>query len=108
MKNKYMTFVALAAVALATSCSGDDLTEQKQEQNQGETRSVTLTASVADEATTRVGMDKSGTTAQFYWQSGDTILVQTQSGDTYSGVEFAATVTSSDKTNAEFTADIAE
>ncbi len=86
MKNKYMTFVALAATALATSCTSDDLAEQKQ--NQGEPRTVTLTASVADDNTTRVAMTKDGNKASFCWQWGDRILVQTVDNDTYSGAEF--------------------
>ncbi len=106
MKNKYMTFVALAAVALATSCASDDLAEQKQ--NQSEPQTVTLTASVADDNTTRVGMTKDGTTAKFYWQSDDKILVQTQKDGNYSGAAFTATVNASDNTKAEFTGDIAE
>ncbi len=108
MKNKYMTFVALAVAALATSCASDDLAEQKKEQNQNELRTVTLTASVADDNTTRVGMAKDGTTAKFYWQSDDKILVQTQKDENYSGAEFTATVNASDKTKAEFTGNIAE
>ncbi len=59
-----MTFVPLAA-ALATSCTSDDLAGQKQEQNQPQT--VTLTASVANNNTTRVGMTKVGRTTIRYF-----------------------------------------
>ena len=88
MKNKYFSFVALAAAALATSCASDDLAEQKQEQTG--TRTVTLTASVND-VQTRVGMSKeNSTTASFYWHSSDKILVQTKSSESsYSGAEFS-------------------
>ena len=86
MKNKYFSFVALAAAALATSCASDDLAEQKQEQNQNNAQTVTLTASVND-VQTRVGMSKeNSTTASFYWHSSDKILVQTKSSESsYSG-----------------------
>ncbi len=90
MKNKYFSFVALAAAALATSCASDDLAEQKQEQNQNGTRTVTLTASVND-VQTRVGMTKDGTTAKFYWHKNDQILVQTKDGESYTGTAFSIT-----------------
>ncbi len=108
MKNKHFVYVALAAAALATSCASEDIAEpQKQNQNQGETRTVTLTASV-NEGQTRVGMTKNGTTANFYWQKDDKILVQTKNGDTYSGAEFTATVNTDDATTAQFTGEITE
>ena len=89
MKNKYISFVALAAAALATSCASDDLAEQKQEQN--EPRTVTLTASV-NEGQTRVGMTKDeDNTASFYWHNSDKILVQTKNGDSYTGTAFSIT-----------------
>ena len=106
MKNKYISFVALAAAALATSCASDDLAEQKQEQT--DTRTVTLTASV-NEGQTRVGMTKGdNNTASFYWHAKDAISVQTVKDNTYSGTEF--TITGEDvkdgATSATFTADV--
>ena len=89
MKNKYFSFVALAAAALATSCASDDLAEQKQNQDQNNAQTVTLTASVND-VQTRVGMTKSDSKASFYWHSSDKILVQTKSSESsYSGAEFS-------------------
>ncbi len=103
MKNKYFSFVALAAAALATSCASDDLAEQKQEQ--GDTRIVTLTASVND-VQTRVGMKKeSSAKASFYWQNNDAILVQTVKDGTYSGAEFT-TSAETGATSANFTGDV--
>ena len=100
MKNKYFSFVALAAAALATSCASDDLAEQKQ--NQTDTHTVTLTASV-NEGQTRVGMKKeSSANASFYWHSGDKILVQTVNGSTYGGAEFK-TSAETGATSAAFT-----
>ncbi len=104
MKNKYMTFVALVAAALATSCASDDLAEQKQ--NQGEPQTVTLTASMADDNTTRVGMSKGeDNTASFYWHSDDKILVQTVNNEAYSGAEFTTSATTG-ATDATFTGDV--
>ena len=102
MKNKYFTFVALAAAALATSCASDDLAEQKQEQNQDGTRTVTLTASVND-VQTRVGMTKGeNSTASFYWHKNDVISVLTTSGSTYNNEKFTTDVEDG-KTSATFT-----
>ncbi len=106
MKNKYFSFVALAAAALATSCASDDLAEQKQEQNQNGTRTVTLTASVND-VQTRVGMTKNDSKASFYWHNGDKIFVQTKGSDnTYSGAEFTTTVVTG-QASATFTGTVA-
>ncbi len=89
MKNKYFSFVALAAAALATSCASDDLAEQKQEQT--DTHTVTLTASV-NEGQTRVGMTKGdNNTASFYWHKNDKIFVQTKDGESYTGTAFSIT-----------------
>ena len=102
MKNKYFTFVALAAAALATSCASDDLAEQKQEQNQDGTQTVTLTASVND-VQTRVGMTKGeNSTASFYWHKNDVISVLTTSGSTYNNEKFTTDVEDG-KTSATFT-----
>ena len=107
MKNKYFSFVALAAAALATSCASDDLAEQKQEQTG--TRTVTLTASVND-VQTRVGMTKNtdGETASFYWHEDDQIFVQTKNGDSYSGAAFGIKERTSEATSATFTGQITE
>ncbi len=77
MRNKYLSLVALAAAAVATSCSGDNLaTEQEQQPNGGQT--VTLTASVGNN--TRVGMGRTdGNKVAFHWHAGDQITVQTKS-----------------------------
>ncbi len=103
MKNKYMTFVALAVAALATSCASDDLAEQKQ--NQSEPQTVTLTASVANNNTTRVGMTKDGTTAKFYWHNGDAISVLTVNGSSYGNAKFATDATTGE-TSATFTGEV--
>lgn len=85
MKTKYISFVAMAAAALATSCSSDDIAEQ----SHGGSQTVTLNASV-NEGQTRVGMTKDGSSAaSFYWHKDDTIFVQTVSDGSYSGAEFA-------------------
>ncbi len=106
MTNKHLPFVALAATAIAVSCSTDDLTEQEQYPTEGKT--VTLTASV-DGNRTRVGMTKSedGTTASFYWHKDDKILVQTKKSDgTYSGAEFSTTETATGAASATFTGEV--
>ena len=99
MKNKYFSFVALAAAALATSCASDDLAEQKQEQT--DTRTVTLTASV-NEGQTRVGMTKNDSKASFYWHKGDAISVLTTTG---SFVKFT-TEDETGKASATFTGEV--
>lgn len=109
MKEHYITFVALAATAIATSCSSDDVvTEQPQETRQetADSKTVTLTASV-DEGQTRVGLtkDTDGKTASFYWNNGDAISVQTTSGDSFSNERFTSTASTGDKT-ATFTAEV--
>ena len=104
MKNKYFSFVALAAAALATSCASDDLAEQKQEQTG--TRTVTLTASV-NEGQTRVGMTKGdNNTASFYWHKNDAISVLTTSGETFSNAKFTTTADNG-ATSATFTGTVA-
>ena len=107
MGNKYFTFVALAAAALATSCSSYDLAEQEQKQSKPQT--VVLTASLNGDksAATRVGMTKGNDSmASFYWHNGEAILVQTMSGDTYSGVKFTTSAETGD-TTATFTGPVA-
>ncbi len=85
MKTKYISFVAMAAAALATSCSSDDIAEL----SHGGSQTVTLNASV-NEGQTRVGMTKdASSTASFYWHKSDKIFVQTVSDGSYSGAEFA-------------------
>ena len=106
MKNKYFSFVALAAAALATSCASDDLAEQKQEQNQDGTQTVTLTASVND-VQTRVEMTKNtdATAASFYWHNNDAISVLTTSGSTYNNEKFTTEVKTG-ATSATFTGNV--
>ncbi len=107
MKNKYMTFVALAATALATSCTSDEFAEQKQ--NQDGTKTVTLTASI-NEPTTRMGLTKrDGSTALFYWHHGDEIFVPVKSADddTYTGALFTNT-DDTGKTTAVFSGEVAK
>ena len=77
---------ASALVALAVSCSGDDVTgdgDTKKPENTGKTKTVTLTATVGADTggNSRVGMSKGedNATATFYWHNGDSILVQTVS-----------------------------
>ncbi len=77
---------ASALVALAVSCSGDDVTgdgDTKKPENTGKTKAVTLTATVGADTggSSRVGMSKGedNATATFYWHNGDSILVQTVS-----------------------------
>ncbi len=108
MKKHYLAFVALAAAAVATSCSTDELAQQ-QEQNQTEPQTVTLTASVdGNNDVTRVGMTKNedGTSASFYWHEDDKILVQTQTADgKYTGAEFT-TETARGEKSATFTGEV--
>ncbi len=104
MKNKYMTFVALAVAALATSCTSDDLAGQNQIQNQSSSQTVTLTASVDDEQT-RVGMTKDENTAKFYWHNGDAISVLTENGSSYGNAKFTTTADNG-ATTAEFTGNV--
>ncbi len=106
MKKHYLAFVALAAAAVATSCSTDELAQQ-QEQNQTEPQTVTLTASVdGNNDVTRVGMTKDGSSAKFYWHEGDKIFVQTVNNETYGGAEFTTTGTATGATSATFTGEV--
>ncbi len=104
MKNKHFTTVALAAAALATSCASEDIAEP-QKQNQGEPKTVTLTASV-NEAQTRVGMTKDGSKASFYWHNGDAISVLTSDGTNFCNAKFT-TETEDGTTSATFTGKVA-
>lgn len=88
-----LPIMALAA-ALATSCSSDSIAEGTMGTEEG---TVTFTATVeGDEAGSRVGFSKdesNATTAKFYWNNGDQILLRAkssaQSGTTnYSLVPF--------------------
>ena len=104
MNNKHLTFAALAAATLATSCTSDDLAGQKQSQTGSQT--VTLTASVDDKNTTRMGMSKGDNSlTSFYWNQKDIILVQVQSDETISGARFATTAEDG-ATTASFTGDV--
>ena len=104
MNNKHLTFAALAAAALATSCTSDDLAGQKQSQTGSQT--VTLTASIDDKNTTRMGMSKEDNSlTSFYWNQKDIILVQVQSDETISGARFATTAEDG-ATTASFTGDV--
>ena len=90
--DKFLSAAVLTAAVLCTSCSTDDLAAQQQ--GQGETKAVSLTATLG-EAQTRAGMSK-GTydnTASFYWHNKDSILVQTvkASDNTYPGARFVTT-----------------
>ncbi len=108
MKKHYLAFVALAAVAVTTSCSTDELAQQ-QEQNQTEPQTVTLTASVdSSNDVTRVGMTKSedGKSAKFYWHEDDKIFVQTANDGTYGGAEFTTTETATGAESATFTGEV--
>lgn len=72
-----LPLMALVA-AFATSCSSDNLAEGTQQSaGNKEAKNLTLTATVEDEdASSRVSISKNGTTALFYWNTGDKIDVQ--------------------------------
>lgn len=84
--------VALFITSITTSCSGDNLTSDDDTSNE-KSRTVTLTANVDDNnSRTRVGMNKeTADEVSFYWHKDDKILVQTKSGDTFSGTTFTIT-----------------
>ena len=105
---------ASALVALAVSCSGDDVAgdgDTKKPENTGKTKTVTLTATVGADTggSSRVGMSKGedNATATFYWHNGDSILVQTVSDG---NVKTAKLVTedADGTTSATFSGDIDE
>ncbi len=78
MKNKYLSFVAMAAAAFATSCSSDHLATEPGQQTGG-TETVTLEASIGNGNSTRVGMGRKDGKVQLYWHAGDQVSVQTKS-----------------------------
>ena len=87
-KDKILSAVVLTAAALCTSCSTDDLTAQQQ--GQGETKTMSLTATL-DGTQTRAGLNSgSDNTHTLYWHDSDQILVRTKStaDDSYEGVKF--------------------
>ncbi len=105
--DKFLSAVVLTAAALCASCSTDDLAAQQQEQT--ETKTVSLTATL-NENLTRAGMSK-GTvdnTAKFYWHNKDALFVQTQTADgtSYSGTMFCTT-DDTGETDATFCGDVA-
>ncbi len=75
MKNKYFSFVALAAAAFVTSCSNDDLATEAG-RSLSETKSVTLEASIVGNDT-RVGLGRTDDGVKLYWHAGDQISVMT-------------------------------
>ncbi len=87
MTDKFLSAIVLSAT-LCASCTTDDLAEQGQEQ--GETKAVSLTATLG-ETPTRAGMNKGtdNTTASFYWHKSDQICVQTvNASDAFSHAQF--------------------
>ena len=87
-KDKILSAVVLTAAALCASCSTDDLTAQKQ--GQGETKAMSLTATL-DGTQTRTGLNSgSDNTHRLYWHDSDQILVRTKStaDGSYDGVKF--------------------
>ena len=87
-KDKILSAVVLTAAALCTSCSTDDLTAQQQ--GQGETKAMSLTATL-DGTQTRAGLNSgSDNTHTLYWHDSDQILVRTKStaDDSSEGVKF--------------------
>ncbi len=80
MKNKFLTLVALAAAAMTTACSGDTLATDAEQQPQ-EPQTVSLTASVGGDNTTRVGMSRDNGKVSFYWHAGDKITVHIKKKD---------------------------
>lgn len=109
---KVLPIIASAIAALATSCSSDALgTTDGSQQPSGsaETKTVTLTASIGSEPTTRVGMTKKDDNkVSFFWHNGDGIYVQTKKKDgTYTGASFY-TDAETGSTTATFTGKIGE
>ncbi len=87
MTDKFLSAIVLSAT-LCASCTTDDLAEQRQEQ--GETKAVSLTATLG-KTPTRAGMNKGtdNTTASFYWHKSDQIFVQTvDASDAFSHAQF--------------------
>ncbi len=80
MKNKFLTLVALAAAAMTTACSGDTLATDAEQQPQ-EPQTVSLTASVGGDNTTRVGMSRDNGKVSFYWHAGDKITMHIKKKD---------------------------
>ncbi len=80
MKNKFLTLVALAAAAMTTACSGDTLATDAEQQPQ-EPQTVSLTASVDGDNTTRVGMSRDNGKVSFYWHADDMITVHIKKKD---------------------------
>lgn len=80
MKQKFLSLVALAAAVIATACSGDQFAADAEQQPEAP-QTVTLTASIGSDNTTRVGMKRNGGTASFYWHANDQITVQTKKKD---------------------------
>ncbi len=78
MKNKYLSLVALATAACATSCSSDNLATESGHSS-AEKETVTLEASIGNDEGTRVGMGRSDGKVKLYWHADDKISVQTKS-----------------------------
>ena len=104
MTIKHIFFAALTAV-LAASCANDDSANGSDNGQDAGKVKVTLTASTPE---TRVGMTKTSTSqASLYWQSGDSILVQTVTNSTYSGAKLtAADNTKTGSKSATFTGEV--
>ncbi len=81
MKNKYLSFVALAAAAFATSCSNDNLVTEESEHPSPAGDAVTLEATIGNGDDTRVGLGRKDGKVQLYWHAGEQISVQSKSRD---------------------------
>ncbi len=79
MKNKYLSFVALAAAAFATSCSNDNLVTEESEHPSPAGDAVTLEATIGNGDGTRVGLGRKDGKVQLYWHAGEQISVQSKS-----------------------------
>ncbi len=79
MKNKYLSYVALAAAAFATSCSNDNLVTEESEHPSPAGDAVTLEATIGNDDGTRVGLGRKDGKVQLYWHAGEQISVQSKS-----------------------------
>jgi hypothetical protein len=75
-KNIYLLLAGFAAMAMATSCSDNELVgNDASTSNQPKT--ITINASAAEGSDSRVAYSESGTTIACTWQSTDTLYVAT-------------------------------
>ncbi len=102
-----LSIMTLFAAAVATSCSNDSADDSGHSSGGGQTVEFTVSLDDDNSTITRVGMAKeNGDTISYYWHTGDSIFVQTKSGDFYSGTKFT-TSAETGSTTASFTGTIA-